>query len=297
MLRRARRGTLPADELRAALADAYTAQDPDSVTRRFHEDLDGLRAAGLVDYTDLRASRPVRLIAPEKDPSLRFTHAEHRALLAAREQVGWSPRAVEPVEEGASKLAALLRVIRCVEELGDADVAEIATCAGMRESKVRTLVPRLRAGASALECLAELEVDEDAIDRAGGAAPSRLRLAPGPDRSSPLLGVGMDEFGLFAYGPAEVADRLALIEAALAAGFDDALLLRARAKLELWSERLARAGRARRPDQGRADGGVCGCARRQVTAAIRPPRQSRGSPPEASVRRRPRRSAPPIGLG
>ena len=51
-----------------------------AIHRRFSDDMDDLRRAGLIDYADLRLNVRVSLTVPQKDPQMFLTLGEHEAL-------------------------------------------------------------------------------------------------------------------------------------------------------------------------------------------------------------------------
>ncbi len=226
-------------EIKYCLYPNYPGAGEEAVHRRFSEDMDGLRRAGLIVYEDLRPSRRVTLTPPEKDPGLYLTLEEHRALGEARHRLGWKP-APGPFsgEAGTEKLAYVVRALRLVEE-GISEVADLAEALKVRPRKIHQILDRLDGVRPAADALAALMIERNAVNRRPEAA--HVRYGPA-DR--PLSGRGLDEIGLFAYSREEVDDRLALIDAALAAdpgARDAAALGSARSKLAAWRERLERA--------------------------------------------------------
>lgn len=226
-------------EIKYCLYPSYPGTGEDAIHRRFSEDMDGLRRAGLIVYDDLRPSRRVTLTPPEKDPGLYLTLEEHRALGEARHRLDWKP-APGPFsgEAGTEKLAHVVRALRLIEE-GNSEVADLAEALEVRPRKIHQILDRLDGVRPAADALAALMIERNAVHQRPEAA--HVRYGPA-DR--PLSGRGLDEIGLFAYSREEVDDRLALIDAALAAdpgARDAAALASARTKLAAWRERLERA--------------------------------------------------------
>ena len=225
-------------DIKDALYGRYPGNSEEAIHRRFSEDMDGLRRAGLIDYDELRPTRRVVLAAPQKNPMLYLNLEEHRALADARHRLGGTaPPGPVGGDTGPAKLAAVVRALRLIEE-GNTEVGDLAAALGVRPRKIHQILDRLDGIRPVSEVLAQLTVERNAAH--GRAESAHLRLGPA-DR--PLSGRGLDEIGLFAYSRAEVDDRLGLIDAALAAGVgerDDAALRSARRKLAAWRERLER---------------------------------------------------------
>jgi len=233
---RLRRPPEPA-EIKDVLYPSYPGTSAEAVHRRFSEDMDGLRRGGLIAYDDLRPSRKVTLTVPQKDPALYLTLEEHRALGAVRDRLGWKP-VPSPFsgEAGTEKLAYVVRALRLIEE-GNSEVGDLAEALQVRSRKIHQILERLDGIRPISEVLAELAIERNAAHRAQAA---HIRLG---SEGRPLSGRGLDELGLFAYSREEVDDRVALIDAALAAGPGDrdaVALNSARTKLAAWGERLDR---------------------------------------------------------
>ena len=237
---RRRGGHVRAGEVKDALYFAYPGMTEDAIHRRFSDDMDDLRHANLIDYSDLMRDRRVTLTVPQKDPQMFLTLGEHEALRAAREQLGWRS-AASPLnqDDGTQKLAYLIRALRLIEE-GSTGAGELAEALYVRPRKVQQTLDRLDGIRPASEVLTELVIERNAISNRPEAALVRL----GPDRQ-PLTGRGLDQIGLFAYSSEEVDDRIGLIDQALNAGVadQDANALRsARDKLDSWRSRLNELG-------------------------------------------------------
>jgi len=226
-------------ELKQALYFSYPGMDEEAVHRRFSDDMESLRRAGLIDYDDLRPSRRVTLSVPQKNPALYLTLEEHRALGDARDRLDWKP-VTSPFsgDSGTEKLAHVVRTLRLIEE-GNTEVADLAEALQVRPRKIHQILDRLDGIRPISEVLTLLAIERSASDQRVEAA--HVPLGPA---EHPLAGRGLDEIGLFAYSREEIDDRLALIGAALAAGAterDAAALRSARNKLAAWRDRLERA--------------------------------------------------------
>jgi len=234
-------GPLPAGEVRDTLqAVRVYADDPDSAHRRFSDDLKALRRADLVRYGSLRPGSTVDLVRTSKDPALRLTLREHEAIQTARESLARSSPGVSRVPRGAGaeKLSVLLSLLRHLEEAGVAEVRDLSAAVGVRPNKVRELLSNLERVRDDWEVIDSLRVEMNAHGRSGQTLSSAASLVGlGADA---LAGLGLDEFGLFAYGSEEVADRLGIIDAALTLGGlrGAADLKSARRKLAEWGHQL-----------------------------------------------------------
>lgn len=232
---------LPAEQIEDFFSEP--GDRPESAHRRFSRDLELLKQANLVSYESLRNDSDVRLVSWTKDPELHLTVAEHRALQSAREKTGDPtpvPGRVQPAP-GLQKLAVITALLRCLEESSYSDVDELAGRLGVRPSKIRQLIERLAVikGGDDWLALEELEI-ERSPDPGRSASPTAAGIRQSPDPDAPLNGVGLDTFGLFAYGRLEVDDRLRLITEALGLGtnHDERALRSAERKLNGWKSQL-----------------------------------------------------------
>ncbi len=233
---RRRRGRARVEEVKGAFYFVYPGMTEVATHRRFSDDMDDLRRAGLIDYPDLRLDKRVSLTVPQKDPQMFLTLGEHEALRRARERLRWKS-AASPLncDPGTRKLAYVVEALRLVEE-GTTDVADLAAALNVRPRKVHQILDRLDGVCPSSEVLVDLFIERNAVSDRPEAAFVRL----GPiDR--PLEGRGLDQIGLFAYSRDEVDDRINLIDRALSdrvADQDTDSLQSARKKLEAWRSRL-----------------------------------------------------------
>lgn len=225
-----------ATHIKEALYSSYPGMTEGAVHRRFSEDMDGLRRARLISYADLRSSRRVTLTVPQKDPRLYFTLAEHDALTAVREKLGWTS-ASSPFGSvrGTGKLERVVRVLRLIEE-GNTEVGELARALNIRPRDIHRILDRLSRMDPEAEVLVDIAIERDSITNRAESADIPL----GPvDR--PRVGRGLDQVGLFAYSREEVDDRIALIDTALSDGTigrEAEDLQSAKTKLVAWAKRL-----------------------------------------------------------
>lgn len=235
-----RGGPVPAQELRWLLGEAYPDR-PDSAHHRFSADMAALRDAGLIRYDSLRGESPVALVRWVKEPHLHLSRAEHEALQDAHRIVGEAPGPVGPVPAGggSAKLSVIVALLRRLEEAAIADVTELAEATGMRPTRIRQLLRRLEE-LREYDVLKDFELEREAESPRGGEPLETAALLRTGKGDHPTKGIGLDEFGLFAYSSDEVADRLELIERGLAAPEhrDKPSLRSARAKLSEWQQKL-----------------------------------------------------------
>ena len=237
---RRQRSHARAKEIKDAFYFVYPGETEGAIHRRFSDDMEGLRRAGLINYEDLRLQRQVTLAVPQKDPQMYLTLSEHEALRVARERLGWTPT-TSPFnwDTGTQKLAYLVQALRLIEE-GNTEVGDLAGALNVRPRKVRQILDRLDGVRPASEALADLVIERNALnDR-----PEAALVSLGPIER-PLEGRGLDEIGLFAYSRDEVNDRISLIDRAMSGGGseqDTDSLRSARKKLDAWRSRLEQLG-------------------------------------------------------
>jgi hypothetical protein len=253
MLQNAPGHLLPSRALWAVSAD-YQAGLP-SGRRQYRRDVGALVARGLIE-TDMSTDRTpqrtgVRLLFIGKDTDWELTAEEHAALRAARER---HPRPFAGTTDGrdnrGTDLDLAMDAVRILEEAGEwmmiADLA--AELRQPAESVVRALRELLSVDTndgSVYRGLLDLgDFDEHSyaelpVERMRATAARNPR-----STQRPLSGYGLTALGRFAYTATETADRLALIERALAdpGDMDEAALRRAHWKLKQWARRLAELG-------------------------------------------------------
>jgi len=196
----------------------------------------------------------LRFIGKPKDWEL--TSREHAALRQARERLGvGSPMPVTDGRggRGAEDLDLIMDALRVLEEHGDEmPLPELA-------DHLRVPMPQLKRALEAAWTLTagvaqatalpdfELQVLADDLDSDGNdiQLPDegvRVEVIRAHDERRPLRGRSLDGLGRFAYTAGETTDRLALVEAALAAhdpDLDAEALFCVRNKLTQWAAHLA----------------------------------------------------------
>lgn len=232
LLRENRRPNAPAvttDQIRDRVP-AY-AGDDEASRKRLGRDISVLAARGIVErcVTDdyLADNRDgVRLIEEIKPEIYELTPDEHDAIAQARRALRPGPLAPAlpdgPASPQAADLDLHMRLLRAVEEHHDqVPLDELVSLLGVPRARA---VEALRAlddlrGTGAFTGLTPVYDDRDAtddeIERGDDIeAVMIIRRAERP-RRNPLLGLGLDELGRFAYTWHECEDRLDLIRTAL----------------------------------------------------------------------------------
>jgi hypothetical protein len=233
---RSQRSHARAKEVKDAFYFAYPGTTEVAIHRRFRDDMEDLRRAGLINFVNLRSQTRISLAVPQKDARMYLTLGEHEALRFARERLGWKP-AASPFnwDPGTQKLAYLVQALRFIEE-GNTEVGDLAEALNVRPRKVQQILDRLDGVRPASELLADLVIERNAVNDRPQAA-----LVPLGPIKRPLEGRGLDEIGLFAYSRDEVDDRISLIDRAMSDGGseqDTDSLRSARKKLDAWRRRL-----------------------------------------------------------
>lgn len=237
-----------------AVSPDYQGGDP-SGRRQYRRDVHALVARGLIETDIITGRTPqrtgVRLLFIGKDTDWELTAEEHAALRGARER---HPRPFVGTTDGrdtrGTDLDLAMDAVRILEEAGEwMMIADLAAELGQpAESVVRALRELLSVDADDDSVYRELldlgEYDEVTDEE---LPVEQMRAAATRDHTStkrPLFGYGLAALGRFAYTATETADRLTLIECALAdpGDIDTDALRRARWKLQKWERRLAELG-------------------------------------------------------
>jgi hypothetical protein len=228
----------------------------DSGDRLYRRDLGELKRRGLVrsQVEGFPRNSGIALARPMKSPDLHLTRHEHEALVSLAIASG----AIEPMPApvagpAGDEFARATRLLRYLEErCGQwAPADEAAAAAGVAMDDLPHLLTQIRDEDDWVvqvrgghRAIMGVELEEDP-DTAGIEAPRSLRLAESADllRQATLdPDGGTGQLGLFAYSAEEVEQRLALIEAACAAGNLDGptneVLESAAAKLHRWRDHL-----------------------------------------------------------
>lgn len=232
LLREHRHKAAPAvttDQIRDRVP-AY-AGDDEASRKRLQRDISVLASRGIVErcVTDdyLADNRDgVRLVEELKPEIYELTAEEHDAIAQARRALRPGPLAPAlpdgPPDKHAADIDLHMRLLRAVEEHHDQlPLDELAGLLGTTRAKT---IEALRAlddlrGTGAFTGLTAVyddrDLTDDEIDRGDDIeAVMIIRPAERP-RRNPLLGLGLDELGRFAYTWHECEDRLDLIRTAL----------------------------------------------------------------------------------
>lgn len=219
--------------------------------RNWQFDSEALRARGLIETGITSRHTPrrtgVRYALPAKPDDLHLSEAEHAALVEARRTRGTCEQIPNPLAGQTSrgvKLETLAAVLRLLEERGEwMTVGDLSREMGQRPAR---LLETLRMawcldddGRYLLENTLDLD-DPCGDSSSASAADVLVCVVRRGDPQAPLRNRGLAVLGAGAYTLEETADRLALIDDALAGPRpgNAAVLESARSKLLRWQRLL-----------------------------------------------------------
>lgn len=221
-------------------------EDTASGDRNWQFDSQALRARGLIKTGISTPATPrrtgVKYALPAKPDDLHLTVEEHAALVAARRAQGISgmPNPLAGDTPRGGPLETLAEALRRLEEQGNwTTVGDLARAMGQRPARLLKTLELAWCldvdGRSVFDN--RLSIDDDGELSAAQVLVCVLRR---DDPEAPLRGRGLAVLGAGAYTLEEIADRLALIEDALAGDppGDAAALKSARSKLLRWRQVL-----------------------------------------------------------